>query len=677
MAPLSPRQGHPPFPPPRPPKGPPGGVPVEVTKLISLKVFLLLFLGTAGIFCFAILFWKTGSFLRRFTRGRIFRERKLSTTRYVKTWYGWIPQEEHEARKKRLRQRWRRLRKWTSWKSSHDDYRWVWWDPSLEYTQKHIDDQRILRWVPRCMRSYEYQTANSIWNPGPPADGAEMESDKKRKSYPLFDGNQEHSDTQPLAAYDREANSLVTGGLMYDGLSGTPSKYLTFPLYHRRLKRAPRAALPHSETVQHQCFPARLTFLGSGRTLGRKYQRIDDSKSRGPPPRNELRCTLSSDTRITRKYRAWSARMQVEGFKKAMFRQRGFMGRPGSPLSEFLSSVSEQGASPGQMRASIPMLRSTEESPDGNHVFSRPAGNGIPLLPPQAVTTTSAPSVPQKPRSSCPCDDPELAEPQQQKVFQISKQKRAARRTLPLGLRLTDSEIRLLFSLDRKLEWLLSECDPGRKPFHFATLPNHWLNPNTWIVYDPPSRVSNDARRRYGDPRFNVPFPDPYAEPRRRKYPVTSHKRAYTPRIDSWRIAVNRERRSAGLRDFLKTVELFDSSADEPPDGHVDPASWILPKPPQGFGMSTRQRNAYYEGGAGWQEKLDEWQKVDRLYRVRKVICEGKVNRGRVREIVCGIGRMSQAPVKKRGCSSASSLGRQHDIEKQRRQARSGSGALQ
>lgn len=681
MAPLSRRQGNPPFPPPRPPKGPPG-IPVEVTKLISLRVFLLLLLGTAGIFCFTILIWKTGSFLRRFTQGRIFREDKLSTTRYVKTWYGWIPQEEHRARKEKLRACWKNLRQWTSWKSSHDDYRWVWWDPSLEYTQKHANNRRLLRWLPRCLRSYEHRAANTIWNPGPPTDCARMESYKKKKDDPLSNGNQEDSDTQPPAACKREADPLVTGGLIYDGVCDTPSKYLTFPLQHGRLKRAPRAALGHSEPVQHPCFPTPLiTFLGSGRMRGRKYQRINDFESRDPPSKTELGCTVSNDARIIRKYRAWAARMQMEGFKKTVPRQVGLMGRPGSPLSEFLSSVSEQGGFPDQMRANTAMLGSIEESSTANHAFARPMGNDIhpQVLPTQATTTTSAPSVAREPMLSGPCDGPERTRPrqQQQKTFKISKQKRATRRTLPLGHRLTDSEVRLLYSLDRKLEWLLSECDPGRKPFHFATLPNHWLNPHTWIVYDPPSRVSIDVRRRYGDPRYNVPFPDPYAEPRRGKYVVTSHKRAYTPRIDSWRIAVNRERRSAGLRDFLKTVELFDSSADEPPDGAVDPACWILRKPPQGFGMSTRQRNAYYEGGAGWQEKLDDWQKVGRLYRIRQGIYEGKVNRRRAKEIVCGIGRVYQASIKKRGGSLASSPGRQaHSVEKQRKQARSGNGAL-
>jgi hypothetical protein len=680
MAPLSRRQGHPTLPHPHHPKGPPG-IPVPVKKLISLRVFLLLLLGTAGIFCFAILFWKTGSFLRRFTQGRIFRERKLSTARYVRTWYGWIPQEKHEARKEMLRECWRKIRQWISWRSSHDDYRWVWWDPSLEYTQKHIDDRRILQWLPSCLRSYEFHTANLIWNPGPPAERADIERHENAPNDALS-RNQGDDVTQPLATYKSQADPQVRSGLMYyDGSSNSPSKYLTFPLYRRRLKkpfRPPLATSGRSEADHYPCLPASLTtFFYSGPTLGRTYQRIDDSESSEQPPKKELRCAWSSESRIRRKYRAWAARMQMEGLKKTVPRQRGFMGRPGSPLTEFLGSVSEQGASCGKMPASITMFSSTEESPAKTHAFAGLTTKNIaPLLPtPQAITPTSACSFRLNKRSSHPCAGHELVEPQRQKVTKHSRKKRATRRALPFARRLTDSEIRLLYSLDRKLEWLLSECHPGQKPFHFATLPNHWLNPKTWIVYDPPSRISSDAKRRYGDPRFNVPFPDPYAEPRRPKYAPTSHKRAYTPRIDSWRIAVNRERKAAGLREFLKTVELFDSSADDPPDGAIDTASWILRKPPQGFSISTRQRNVFYEGGAGWQEKLDEWQKVDRLYRVRKVIYEGKVNRRRAQEIVSGVRRLGQRAIKKEACSSSSMPGR--NIEKQWRRARSGNGAVQ
>jgi hypothetical protein len=190
-----------------------------------------------------------------------------------------------------------------------------------------------------------------------------------------------------------------------------------------------------------------------------------------------------------------------------------------------------------------------------------------------------------------------------------------------------DAEIRLIDTLDRQLEWLLSECHPGRRAFHFATLPNHWLNRKTWIVYDPPCRTSTELIRQYGDPRFRKHLPDVHTQPKKRKFPVIPRRRAVTPRIDSWRLAVNRHRQCTGIRDLVQAVDLYESSAEEPPDGAIDPACWILRKPPQGFGISSRQKNAYYDGGAGWFEKLDEWQRVGSLYRIRRAIQGGGTNR--------------------------------------------------
>jgi hypothetical protein len=49
--------------------------------------------------------------------------------------------------------------------------------------------------------------------------------------------------------------------------------------------------------------------------------------------------------------------------------------------------------------------------------------------------------------------------------------------------------------------------------------------------------------------------------------------------------------------------------------------------------MSTAQKNAWYEGGAGWQEKLEDWQQVRRGYRLQKFVHEGRANRARVKEV--------------------------------------------
>ncbi|KAJ6095615.1 hypothetical protein N7486_006361 [Penicillium sp. IBT 16267x] len=203
---------------------------------------------------------------------------------------------------------------------------------------------------------------------------------------------------------------------------------------------------------------------------------------------------------------------------------------------------------------------------------------------------------------------------------------------------LSDWELRLIDKLDRKLIWMFNETTPGQKPYHFTLLANHWLNRETWIVIDPVSRVSTDARRNQGDPRYNVPYPEPDLSPKP-KYPNIVRKKAHTPRIDCWRAAMNQRRRVSGVLDIIRSVELYEDSAEEPPDGHIDPACWILPKPPQGFEMSTKQKSAWYEGGAGWQEQLDDWQRVRRGYRLRKALFEGRVNRNRVKEVATSVNR--------------------------------------
>ncbi|KAF3025428.1 hypothetical protein E8E15_010353 [Penicillium rubens] len=222
---------------------------------------------------------------------------------------------------------------------------------------------------------------------------------------------------------------------------------------------------------------------------------------------------------------------------------------------------------------------------------------------------------------------------------------------------LSDWEVRMMERLDRKLLWLFNEFTPGKRPYHFALLANHWLNRETWYVYDPVSRIPTDARRMRGDPRFSVPYPRPVFSPRP-KYPTSKRKRAQTPRIDSWRAAVNKQRKVSGVRDAIRTITLYDESGEEPPDGHIDPGCWVLPKPPQGFEMSTAQKNAWYEGGAGWQEKLDDWQQVPRGYRVRKAIHEGRVNQNRVKEVAAQVNQC---------CRTASeNLTPSHDLGKTR-----------
>lgn len=706
MAPVHPRQFHT-LPPPRAPKGPPA-IPVPVTTLISLKVFFQLFAGTLFIFFIGVLFWKTGQFLRYLTQDRVLGGNRKTTTRYARTWYGWVPLSRHEANKEVFRKCYTKLRKWTAWKSSRASYRWVWWDPGNKELEKRNEDKRPLRWLPAWLRSYEFTPADAIWNPGSPRTHTVPSKEEEDEEYSA-------TATGSLSLHNRQA--LMSGGLQSlsrslksrrrqldpgifrPDLSSTklagqqdslyrssvrkgklpvrdlgPGRSRTFWSLNYRM-RSPRHKNVSSLFNEREPRVKRAASLPSvlnGLTVQARYHALSDSscvidntEEHGNFPDNV------KAVRRGRKYQAWSARMQVQTSKlvrRARRRPYESQGPPGSPVTELLASLStEKTASVKLFRRPRGELvgRFASEQNDGGSVrfrrryhtdrlAERDSQHNLPKSPLTGLyPPTAARTVPLKRRrlqsrrdirdlvSSLeldrPIERPKTHTPLYFQTLDHNRSQDICRSSIPLG-DLNDWEIRLMYNLDRKLEWLLNEVDPGRKPFHFPTLANHWLNPLCWQVTDPTSRVNLDAKRQCGDPRFNTPYPEPTYQPKH-KYSIRRRKRAQTPRIDSWRIAVNRQRRQAGLRDILRAVELFDSSADEPPDGKVDPACWILRKPPQGFEMSNKQKNAFYEGGAGWQETLDDWQKVGRGYRVRKAIHEGRVNRTRVKEVAVGFTR--------------------------------------
>ncbi|RAH83267.1 hypothetical protein BO86DRAFT_408786 [Aspergillus japonicus CBS 114.51] len=408
-------------------------------KHFSLRVLLQLFAITISIFVLAVLFWKLGRFFRHFTQAKVTQRGNATTARYARTWYGWVPAERHVGLKKFVRVCFDKFGRWTAWRSSNQDYSWVWWDPGQRELNKYRKTRRPLQWLPRWVRSYSFTTADTIWNPRP-ADNA--------------------------------------------GVVAAPSSSRPSPSFRMA------GALSSCHTLKR--------VVGNWHTVSR--------------------------TSIC-------AQVSIK-----VYLQDGCRG---------------------------------------------------------AVTPSEAPA------------------------------------------RAWDG-----------LEWLSNQLIPGRRPYHFALLANHWLNPETWIVIDPPTRISIDARRRLGDPRFNDPYPAVDWTPKP-KYPKLQRRTANVPKINSWRAAVNRNRRAGGLDDIIKGVELFEGSDDAPPDGKVDPACWILRKPPQGFSMSSRQGTVFYEGGAGWQETLDDWQKVRRGYRIRKAIHEGRANRRRAKEIALGITRYYRLGISK------------------------------
>ncbi|KAJ6108163.1 hypothetical protein N7523_009486 [Penicillium sp. IBT 18751x] len=702
MAPLRSRQFHSLTPStPRHPKGP-SAKPVPVTTPIDPKVFGELFAGAVIIFFFAVIFWKTGKFIRSFNRHKVLREGKSTEARYARTWYGWVSLETHERNKHIFTGIFERVRELTAWKSTRTDYRWVWWDPGQKALEERRQNRRLLAWLPECCKSYEFVTADEIWNPGRPTQchGA-LSDDQSQPVWPTRSMRKRRDvDDSPPSRQHFKDNGVNGKRLISQQVSKPRAKPVLSsphePLAERLLANAKDAKKLSRISVKFQSLPiARPKFqaltahrlssiIWLDRTTYRDPSFSESSSFMTAKLTNSSHSHEMSKTsiRITdptphhrhnvRRNQIWSAQMQLKDPRNVLRGLRDSSGPPGTPRTSILASfLSEQSAlslvperptnrglhlprgstgravafSPENTGRKLPSTRAQltswgrmkyntaptrsrilmNTSPRVERKCSRPwhtlwklkqpshSRNALHNLWPSAEIIAKSPGYNSRPKPDLECSQP---------PFEV----------------LSDWEVRLLDGLDRKLVWNFNEFTPGQKPYHFACLANHWLNWETWVVIDPVSRVTQDARRQYGDPRFNVPYPDPCLDPRP-KYTLAVHKRADTRRIDSWRAAINRQRRVSGLQDLVRSVELYEDSCDEPPDGKIDPACWILPKPPQGFEMSTRQKNAWYEGGAGWQEKLEDWQRVRRGYRLQKALYEGRINRNYVKGVAGNVGR--------------------------------------
>ncbi|CAG8152809.1 unnamed protein product [Penicillium salamii] len=701
MASLATRQGYHLGPSiPRPPKEAPS-TPIKTDRSIDPKVFFELFAGTIGIFVLAVLFWKLGRFVRRFNRNKVLEAGRPINARYARTWYGWVPWPTHERNKKVVRDFIASIWDSLAWKSTRDDYSWVWWDPGDIERQKRQRNKSRLWWLPNCFKSYEDSpTADDIWNPcgRSQCDGAlrqdiavSVVSSPTTTRMPVSpDILASNSPQQHMAT---ESKPLITRSIMEelyrDPMQASDDSSHHHPHFHspNRTRLATRIPFTHPQVQslpshQRHSYHARGSIPWSCGGMARDIScHIDsvvdhrDYQSAYLEPNSSVDRTNSKPSAQKGhkyRYRAWSARMQLGPGPASLHHGGGSSGPPGTPMTELLASYpsNQSSSSPchskqvsGNQRANLQVSEDRISSTSRMFIDNRLlfANEGRTYTRTFQWNSAPARSQPQG-RKKMPAPRPKFADEwlllcdkkgiPSQNHFSVSRDKgiflepeasiaptdRIQLKTGGAVNNLSDWEVMLLERLDRKLVWVFNEFTPGQKPYHFATLANHWLNKETWIVYDPISRVPTNARRQWGDPRFNVPYPEPVLGPRP-KYPAVTRKRANNPRIDSWRAMANKQRKVSGIREAIRTLTLYEDSADEPPDGHIDPASWALPKPPQGFQMSTAQRNAWYEGGAGWQEKLHDWQQVHRGYRVHKALHEGRVNRTKLKEVISHISK--------------------------------------
>ena len=695
MAPVFPRQSHH-FPsPPRPPKEEPA-TPAPVTKHFSARVFFELFAGTFGIFVVGVLFWKLGRCLRRFTRGKVLREGKTTGMRYARTWYGWIPLQRHEAAKNLFQKCWVKICEWTAWKSTRADYSWVWWDPGQRAYEEHRRKKAQLRWLPEFLRSMSFTTADAMWNYD--IQGQCANTPKEHQPAAVTKAPRDIRIIHQISILPESSENTNQWEVQ---VSKTRHQlgYSTTPLINRGLpcKGATYRSFPrtHDASIDKCHLPSRKDkmFLSLDQPIGKHRGRIPFLDGDGndpvsqqivPPLHQSLANTYRSrkleQEYTTRKYRVQTAKTQLNASNPSKHNQSGFREPPGTPTTDTLGSHASENSqlfgSLGKRRGKKGRL-SSDRSTKGMRSFKQlhftertvtkksmdkdsrllvfPHGELLPsssrdMLSHRRFTSSpfdsicgniSPPGEPTLFRTRAAKGKwPEEGDPEGDPRFGSLNQKPIPPQDL------SEWEIRWVDNVDRKLEWHVNQLSPGRRPFHFPLLANHWLNKRTWIIFDPASRVPTHNQRQWGDPRFNVPYPAPCwgAKP---KYQAVGHKLAHTPRIDSWRVAVNRQRRASGIRNLIRTVELFDDSIDDPPDGMVDPACWLLRKPPQGFLASSKRDSTYYEGGRGWQEKFRDWQRVRHGYRIRKMIYEGRANRTRVKELATSISRPCRSAASK------------------------------
>ncbi|KAL4920072.1 hypothetical protein BDW62DRAFT_209236 [Aspergillus aurantiobrunneus] len=669
--------------------------PVQATSFIPRKLFLQLIAGTFCIFILTVLIWKVPRFLRSFTKARIFREGNATSARYAKTWYGWVPSQQNEASQRVSRNCMARLRNWTAWSSSKTDLEWVWWDPGQKELGTYQErGKRRANWA----RHHSLRATDAMWNHSSPTSSNRRTINGLRTESPPFAVG-----ALPPSDAPRPMTTPIRGPTpTHIPLQEDPEGkyfwgYSTVPCWHRakvskgfRSNTSPHT-VPHIRKTLASYPPSPFTrglshvplrFMTYTQSSSHSFSMPNLSQHKrlrmhsyvcsnttSRSRNDESEASISDNPAFflrSRKYQVWSARMGLQTLKCIGYNNHTLpTGPPGSPKSAVLGSLSVD-STPFERAFQCQQSPKWTSSSDISDLFLYGNQQQCNIRHPMSVNEYKGEANVPKKSHSLPMSRSHLTHFRRPTLLtwnedstgtrQASSERAQTQRKKP-NRRLhkrsgtgipspfmiqaknwSNWEIRFLYSLNSRLDWVSNQLTPGQRPFHFALLANHWLNRETWIVYDPVSRIDTDKRRCWGDPRFNVPYPAPTSNPTP-KYPKSKHRPIYTPKINSWRVQVNRHRKTLGLTPFSKRIELYDSSADDPPDGKIDPASWVLRRPPQGFSLSARQKERYYESGTGWQEKLSDWQKIKRGYRIRKAIYEGRVNRTRAKEIVYGMTR--------------------------------------
>ncbi|KAI5291442.1 hypothetical protein KEM52_000167 [Ascosphaera acerosa] len=354
---------------------------------------------------------------------------------------------------------------------------------------------------------------------------------------------------------------------------------------------------------------------------------------------------------LARAYQAWAAKMQRSPPSDGPRPLSGVKGRPGTPVLRVLtaSNLNQQGS----VRATAtqaPEAADTAQQLAATHTYYRYLTTSLHSAP--LATHATQQRQRQRHASSRACATSLAFLGDANMDVETSSGNRGQRRESPKPSRLSilrrtlrkprppirwpepllaakarlatldRSEVHLLYDLSKRLDWLCSELEPYRRPAQYLLIFNHWLNRKTWYVYDAPGRVPMQKRveaalRRKGQKSrggqevalaTESPGPPARADSHRAVTAEDSCARRRR-RLQSWRIAVNVARHVARADSLKVRNGDAPAQASDPPDGALDPASWIIRRPPDGQSPAPRA-DTWYEGSGGLLQPYGRWQQV-------------------------------------------------------------------
>lgn len=664
----------------------------HVTTRISIHSFFLLLTGTVVIFGLTILVWHLGSFFRRFTRARVIGEKKDGQTRrYAKTWHGWVDLERYEDRQRRKRKWVNRLWVWVGLRKPKGH------GADVSSAEEGLADGTAVRnsseKAPDASFAIDIDTMirpirGRVYRPTFSIGQEELDASIRRQSLPsktfralrrplsavgndrstslrrtsqhksLGDHSQQQQQQPPsppiqpgmaptfaaVRKHSQSMPSLVTEANSTSSIRAQSVKSHASESDQEALKCDTMAVIPRKRTVL-SARGSRLHGMGaSGAKRGR---------------------TASSFFALARQYQMLGAKMQLKPSERCP-QLEGFAGRPGTPVPTALRAMLNLVKEGLTFDSSSGQDESVDLAPESG-VYYRlpetfvkfpPSGSQSVLKQMEMVTTDiimqsdgAKELIPAPQREDKGKGRAVTSTGGVPSCHQRSRSKRRRSSPDPNHIirnhikDLSREEVHLLFNLGKKLEWLCGELEPYRRPAQYLLIFNHWLNRKTWYVYDAPGRVplpkrvEIDLKRK----RRKTLVSSRHKEQQEKPASMTSqttmcdHKTLDEHRLKSWRKAVNIARRFSGMETFHKEVEDVLKPVDPTPDGAIDPASWILRRPPQGQGSQPRG-DTWFEGSGGVLETYDHWQRIGKFRgaRVKRFLSHGMLFGGDIKLVLAG-----------------------------------------